>query len=94
MARKGIDDMTKPRTSPSNCAAPPVRLRLRLNTIDDVKPEMARLYREGKAGTRDVSDVSRLANVLSLLGRLIEGSDLERRLTAIEENEGRHAPIH
>ena len=86
--------MTKPRTSPSNCAAPPVRLRLRLNTIDDVKAEMARLYREGKAGTRDVSDVSRLANVLSLLGRLIEGSDLERRLTAIDAPAGRHAPIH
>ncbi len=94
MARKGIDDMTKPRTSPSNCAAPPVRLRLRLNTIDDVKAEMARLYREGKAGTRDVSDVSRLANVLALLGRLIEGSELERRLTALEETEGRHAAIH
>ena len=94
MARKGIDDMTKPRTSPSNCAAPPVRLRLRLNTSDDVKAEMARLYREGKAGTRDVSDVSRLANVLALLGRLIEGSELERRLTALEETEGRHAAIH
>ena len=55
---------------------------------------MARLYREGKAGLRDVADVSRLANVLSLLGRLIEGSDLEKRLTAIEENEERHATTH
>lgn len=86
--------MTKPRTSPSDSVAPPVRLRLRLNTIDDVKAEMARLYREGKAGTREVSDVSRLANVLALLGRLIEGSELERRLTALEETEGRHAAIH
>ena len=85
--------MKKPRTAASESAAPP-RMRLKLKTIDDVRAEMARLYREGKAGTRDVSDVSRLANVLSLLGRLIEGSDLERRLTAIEENEGRHAPIH
>ena len=94
MARKGIDDMTKPRTSPSNCAAPPVRLRLRLNTIDDVKAEMARLYREGKAGLRDVADVSRLANVLALLGRLIEGSDLEKRIAAIEEGEERNATTH
>ena len=85
--------MKKPRTAASESAAPP-RMRLKLKTIDDVKMEMARLYREGKAGTRDVADVSRLANVLALLGRLIEGSDLERRLTAIEESEGRHAAIH
>ena len=85
--------MTKPRTAASESAAPP-RMRLKLKTIDDVRAEMARLYREGKAGLRDVADVSRLANVLSLLGRLIEGSDLEKRLTAIEENEERHATTH
>lgn len=61
------------------------RLRLPLKTIDDVKAEMARLYREGKAGRRDVSDVSKLANVLSLLGRLIEGVDLAARVEALEE---------
>ena len=64
-------------------AAPP-RLRLKLQTIDDVRAEMARLYREGKAGTRDVGEVSKLANVLALLGRMIEGSDLERRIAALE----------
>ena len=85
--------MTKPRTAASESAAPP-RMRLKLKTIDDVRAEMARLYREGKAGLRDVADVSRLANVLALLGRLIEGSDLEKRLTAIEENEERHATTH
>lgn len=85
--------MTKPRTAASESAAPP-RMRLKLKTIDDVKMEMARLYREGKAGLRDVADVSRLANVLSLLGRLIEGSDLEKRLTAIEESEARNATTH
>ena len=85
--------MARPRKDPSAPAAPP-RLRLKLKTIDDVRAEMARLYREGKAGLRDVADVSRLANVLSLLGRLIEGSDLEKRLTAIEESEARNATTH
>ena len=85
--------MTKPRTAASESAAPP-RMRLKLKTIDDVKMEMARLYREGKAGLRDVSDVSRLANVLALLGRLIEGSDLEKRIAAIEEGEERNATTH
>lgn len=69
-------------------ADPPSRLRLPLVTVNDVKREMARLYREGKAGRRDVADVSRLANVLALLGRLIEGADLEARLAALEQGTG------
>jgi hypothetical protein len=54
--------------------------------MDDVKRELARLYREAKSGRRDVADASRLGNLLAILGRLIEGADLERR---IEELEGR-----
>lgn len=65
------------------------RLRLPLKTMDDVKAELARLYREGKAGRRDVSDVSKLANVLSILGRLIEGVELAARVEALEERRTR-----
>ena len=75
--------MTTARTITGKCATPP-RLRLKLATIDDVKTELSRLYREGKAGTRDVAEVSKLANVLALLARMIEGSDLERRIAALE----------
>lgn len=60
------------------------RLRLPLKTMDDVKAELARLYREGKAGRRDVAEVSKLANVLSILGRLIEGVELAARVDALE----------
>lgn len=63
----------------------PPRLRLPLKTMDDVKAELGRLYREGKAGRRDVADVSKLANVLSILGRLIEGVELAARVEALEE---------
>jgi hypothetical protein len=63
---------------------PEPRLRLPLKTMDDVKAELARLYREGKAGRRDVGDVSKLANVLSILGRLIEGVELAARVEALE----------
>jgi hypothetical protein len=52
-----------------------------------VKKELARLYREGKAGKRDVGNVSRLANVLAIMGRLIEGSELEARIAAIEKQQ-------
>lgn len=63
---------------------PAPRLRLKLSTIDDVKAELARLYRSAKAKQTDVGDASKLANMLALLGRLIEGADLERRIAAIE----------
>lgn len=82
---------------PANTEVPadtPPRVRINLSTIGAVRMELARLYREGKAGQRDIGDVSRLANVLALMGRLIEGSDLEKRLEeleqrAAEENTGR-----
>ena len=70
---------------------PPRRLRLPLSTAEDVKRELARIYREGKAGQRDVGDVSKLANVLALLARLIETSDLERRLEILEQADGKKA---
>jgi hypothetical protein len=63
------------------------RLRLPLRTLDDVKAELARLYREGKAGKRDVADVSKLSNVLSILGRLIEGAEMEKRIQALEDQQ-------
>lgn len=63
------------------------RLRLMLRTMNDVKSELARLYREGKAGRRDIADVSKLANILSIMGRLIEGVDLAARMDVLESRE-------
>jgi hypothetical protein len=71
---------------------PAQRLRLPLATATDVLRELARLYREGKAGTRDIADVSRLANVLGILGRMIETGDLEARLEALESAGQRSPP--
>src|SRR3954462_398648 len=62
--------------------------RLRLDTIDRVRRELTRLYLLGREGHRDVAEVSRLANVLALIGRLLEGSELERRLEAVEHQLG------
>jgi hypothetical protein len=60
------------------------RCRLRLDTVDRVRRELVRLYRDGRDGRRDTQDVSRLANVLALIGRLIEGGQLEARIAALE----------
>lgn len=63
------------------------RLRLPLKSMDDVKAELARLYRDGKSGKRDIADVSKLANVLSILGRLIEGTEIAARIEALEQQQ-------
>ena len=71
------------RTKSSDSVDPP-RLRLKLATAADVRRELARLYREARAERVPVADASRLANILQILGRVIETSDIEQRLTALE----------
>lgn len=85
MAANGKQDADDDRASTGETPDPPPRLRLPLRTVDEVRLEIARLYREGKSGRRDVTDVSKLANVLAILGRLIEGSETLARLAQIEE---------
>lgn len=87
MARNDTEDDARDRADSSDGTQPGPRLRLKLKTLDDVKAELARLYREGKAGRRDVAEVSKLANVLSILGRLIEGVELAARIEALEGKE-------
>ena len=57
----------------------------RLGTLHEIRRELATLYREAKAGKRDVSEASKLANMLALIARIIEGGEIERRLEALEE---------
>jgi hypothetical protein len=61
------------------------RTRLRLDTLDRVRRELTRIYRQARDGDRDVSDASKLGHLLVAIGRLIEGSDIEKRLAALEQ---------
>ena len=63
------------------------RVRVKLDTVTDARKEMSKLYREARAGKIDIADASKLANILMLIGRMIEGSDFERRLEALEAGE-------
>jgi hypothetical protein len=74
-------------TASRDAPDPPCRLRLKLATADDVRKELAKIYREGKAGLRDIGDVSKLANVLMILNRCIEAGDLEKRIEQLEGGE-------
>lgn len=62
--------------------------RARLQTVNDVQTQLARIFREARSGLIDVGDASRLANILSILGRMIGDSDLENRIAAIEAKAG------
>lgn len=59
-------------------------VRLRLDTSTDCQRALARLIRSTMAGKIATSDLSRYANALMVLARLIEGGDLEKRLEALE----------
>lgn len=61
-----------------------------LNTAQRVRAELARVYKDARQGTISTQDASRLAFILTALYKVIEGSDLERR---IEQLEKAHAQI-
>ena len=57
---------------------------MKLETITDARKEMPKLYREARSGRLDISDVSKLTNIFMLTGMVIESSDLEKRVAALE----------
>lgn len=62
----------------------PTPPKIKLNNIEDVRREMATIYREARAGRMDVTDVGKLAYVLTGIGKLIEIEAIERRIAALE----------
>lgn len=66
--------------------APPLRPRkIVLTKVSHIRAELGRLYGEARRGEIDVTDASKLANLLGILHRVIASSDLEARLEAIEQ---------
>ena len=63
----------------------PKRVRAKLKTQGDCSALLATLIREARSGLLPTDHLSRYANALSLLSRMIEGSDMERRLERLEE---------
>ena len=68
------------------------KVRLPLETTRDCAKALARLVRKALAGDMETTDLSRYANALMILSRIIEGGDLaaiQDRLDAIEARGGR-----
>lgn len=72
---------------------PPRSKSLPLTKMGHIRYEMAAVYREARNGKIDLGDATRLVFILQALGRIIEGSELEARIEALEaaqgENNGR-----
>lgn len=62
----------------------PTPPKIKLNSLGDVRREMATIYREARAGKLDISDAGRLAYVLTGIGKLIEVEQIEQRLNQLE----------
>jgi hypothetical protein len=64
--------------------------RAKLQTVSDVSHELAKLYREARSGKMDVADASRLANLLSILARILGDSEIEKRIEVLEQRASIH----
>lgn len=60
------------------------RYRCKLDSLQDVKREMTKVYREARSGLVDVQDATKLVWCLQAVGKVIEGSDLEKRIENLE----------
>lgn len=60
------------------------RYRCKLDTLADVKREMAKCYREARSEIIEPATASKLVWVLSAIAKVIETGDIERRLEILE----------
>jgi len=66
----------------------PQRRKPQLTTLEGVRCEMARIYREVEGGKRDSQEGSRLTYMLSQITKVLELTEIERRLTVLEGGHG------
>ena len=62
----------------------PTPARIDLKSIDDVRREMARVYREMRGNVIEAQQGTRLVYVLAAIGKLIELHELEQRIQDLE----------
>ena len=62
----------------------PTPTKIDLKSIDDVRLEMARVYREMRGDVIETQKGTRLVYVLAAIGKLIELHELEQRIQNLE----------
>ena len=66
----------------------PGRRKAQLNSLEGVRREMARIYRDAESGKRDTAEASKLVYVLGQIGKVLELTEIEHRITALEDRHG------
>jgi hypothetical protein len=69
---------------------PTPRQKVRLHTIDDVRLEMARVYRDMRTGRLESSEGTKLAYVLGQMVKVFELTAIEARINALEATYDQH----
>ena len=64
----------------------PIPREIHLKTVDNVRLEMAKVYRDMRRGVVDTGDGSKLVYVLAQIGKMIELHEFEARLNILEGN--------
>jgi hypothetical protein len=62
----------------------PTPSTIHLKTADEVRLEMAKVYREMRGNRIDISDGCKLVYVLGQLCKIIETSEVQKRIEAVE----------
>lgn len=58
-----------------------------IDSMEDLKIALDELFNAGISGELSTSRISALASVANTLGKVIDGSDLEKRIKAIEDRQ-------
>jgi hypothetical protein len=66
---------------------PPRRVRMPLATINDCRRAMAQVIREARAGRMTTTDMARFCYALRELAKVVEASELETRIEALEQRD-------
>ena len=61
------------------------RYRAKLDTLQDVKREMGKLYREARSGLIDPQDATKQVWILQAIGKVIVDAELETRIELLEK---------
>jgi hypothetical protein len=56
----------------------------RLDCVTSIRREMSRVYKEARRGKLETSRASKLVFILATIVKVLEGSDLESRMAALE----------
>ena len=82
---KSANDKTPAIIDGESMALVPTPLKIHLKSIDDIRLEMARVYREMRSNQIEAQQGTRLVYVLSAIAKAIEVHDIEQRILLLEE---------